>query len=122
GWSARDSAERAVVENDALLDRRDGASPGVRLSRLLSAGRAALFLASLDAGDPELALTAAATARALGGEAIPAFEAYRAWRTDGVTPPDGAERALHELVLGLPAFASRTGRAAASASRSAPRR
>jgi hypothetical protein len=82
GWSARDCARRAVAEHRAWLrgsQPRGGsgpawvgihpdsrtASPAV-ISMLLSAARAALFLSSLDDGEPELALTPAATVNALG--------------------------------------------------------
>ena len=129
GWSARDSARRAVVEHSAWLGIGDEAS--VRdwaygqarstsasvhaMGRLFTAARAALFAESVDASAPELMLTAAGVARRLGersGAAARAAEdcyaAYRASRLGGRPPSARAVGALRELVLALPAYAPRS--------------
>jgi predicted nucleotidyltransferase len=110
GWSARDSAVRAVAEHRAWLRHSAGLVPDA-LARPFNAARAALFLESLDAGRPELALTMGATARLLGarGEAASdasgeAYESYRAWRLSGERPAPGVAPRLHELVRALPAY------------------
>ena len=128
GWSANDWARRAVGEHRGWLgsstldsappppgaDERwmGGASPRTRAAgRLLTAARAALFLASLRDGRPELALSAAAVAGRLGehsgerGIAEHAFDAYRAARTGGADVPQGVVDALSRIVRELPAYA-----------------
>jgi hypothetical protein len=82
GWSAVDTARRAVAEHRALLAGPHGRKePGV----LLTALRAGLFLQSILEGDPELFVTPAEAARRLG------------WQEDRAA-------ALRDLVLGLPAY------------------
>jgi hypothetical protein len=129
GWSARDSAVRAVAEHRAwLVDGRDRATPTARewpdpadkaapasvraVGRLFTAARAALFLESLDAGAPRLALTAAATrdclaARDPGVDGIvsDAFVAYWTARRGGPAPPTRVLTAFRESVARLPAYA-----------------
>jgi hypothetical protein len=128
GWSANDWARRAVGEHRAWLgssaldsapappgaDERwmGGAPPRTRAAgRLLTAARAALFLASLRDGQPELALSAAAVAGRLGeysgerGTAEDAFNAYRAARVTGADVPQGVVDALSGIVRELPAYA-----------------
>lgn len=61
GWSARDTARRAVVEHRAWLD-----TGSADRERLLSAARAALFLESVEAGEPELCVTLDEVAGRLG--------------------------------------------------------
>jgi len=70
GWSARDCALRAVAEHRSWLAAQAPRLYGNdrSLGLLLTAARAALFLESLDGERPSLALTAAATAGALGGQ------------------------------------------------------
>ncbi len=72
GWSATDTATRAVAEHAAWLRSRSplpgDAEDGVvrrRLAGALSAARAALFHETLVAGDPMLPVTLAAVAQAL---------------------------------------------------------
>ena len=78
GWSARDVAWRATVEHAAWLQapgppmRRyltlgDTPPEILTLARLVTAARAGLFAASIERGDPALAVTARATA-ALAGD------------------------------------------------------
>jgi hypothetical protein len=114
GWSARDWARRAVAENRAWLrSRTDRAvDAGQDLARLLSAARAGLFLASVEAGDPELALTAAAVAERLRGSADGAASVadeaaanYRQLVLEGTAPATRTVDALGELVLGIGAYA-----------------
>lgn len=68
GFSALDCAQRAVGEHSAWLaaQNRAEAQPELALDLLFTAARAALFLESFEAGDPELALSAEAVASALG--------------------------------------------------------
>ena len=114
GWSAEHLARRAVAENRTWLDRRaPAANPtiGECLARGICAARAALFMESIDAGHPELPLTAAATARSLvehdldpEGAVAEAFDGYRRWRVDGEDPPAAATAALYRVVRSLPAY------------------
>jgi hypothetical protein len=62
GWSARDWARRAVAEHRVRVRRGGGDR-----ATLLAAARAALFLASLEDGAPELRLSAADVDEALAG-------------------------------------------------------
>jgi hypothetical protein len=125
GWSAPDSARRAAAEHAAWLgvgyppsvrewaygQARSTASSVHAMGRLLTAARAALFLESVEAEDPELALTTAAVARRLGETrsgartiAEESYEAYRASRVEDRPPPARTIAALRELVLALPAY------------------
>lgn len=115
GWSAEDSARRAVAEHLGwILDERDPEPSARSLGRLLTAGRAALFHESLQAGNPELALTVAATAERLAarrsvgeGVAEEAFGAYRAASHDGDPPPAALLRSLRAaLVNSFPAYSA----------------
>lgn len=124
GWSAEDVARRAVAEHRAWLTMVPELRPQFHgrageLGRLFTAARAALLRESLDAGDPELAVTARATAdslaerssgsRTLVGEAL---GAYRGWAGGGAQPAAGVVAEMTELVRGLPAYS--LGRGAAS--------
>ena len=82
GWSAHDTARRAVAEHRALLRRP---SSGDGIGTLLTAARAGLFLESVAGGDPELYATPAEAARRLG------------WH-------EGDPAELRRLVLGLAAY------------------
>ena len=125
GWSAEDTARRAVAEHRTWLwaqpesGRRGGSADGDghALGMLLTAARAALFLQSVKEGDPELALTVAETARrvaarsrAAGAVAEESLERYREFALHGVRPPAATISALRGLVLGLPAYAEAEGR------------
>ena len=125
GWSARDSARRAVAEHGAWLagGRRDGPvrgwvaaqtsgapQPAVELGRLFTAARAALFLESLH-DRPALPLTVRAVGEALGeraevGRALAreTVEAYAAWRVGGSEPADQLVEAFAASVAELPAY------------------
>jgi hypothetical protein len=93
GWAARDTARRAVAEHRAWLR-----GPADDLGLLLTSVRAARFLESVERGEPELQLTIADTAEAIGaGEALEAYA--RGAPTAGVV--DGLAR----LARGLPAYA-----------------
>jgi hypothetical protein len=130
GWSARDSARRAVEEHRAWLGARyDGRLPAVShwmkaqrrttvpsvqtLGRLLSAARAALFLESVEEGGrARLSTTVAAAARSLDarvGDGLAvgeeAYEHYRDRRLDGREPPPSLVAALRERILRLPPYA-----------------
>jgi predicted nucleotidyltransferase len=118
GWSALDSARRAVAEHRAWLDEHwnrlsTGKSKGAQsLAMLLSAARAASFLESLEE-EPELTLTLAATAECLArrepGAAVAAEEGFAAYReavTDEREVPEATVRALSGAVRRLPAYRS----------------
>jgi hypothetical protein len=117
GWSARDTARRAVAEHRAWLDFGLGADNGSRhdpaktLAMLLSAIRVALFHDSLRNGEPELALTLAAAAKAVanrgGRDAQVAGDAYASYRDallTGRTPRTRVVEALEIMVRRLPAY------------------
>jgi hypothetical protein len=127
GWSARDRARRAVAEHAAWLGsgREDpSARPawvGVRpapiystpatIGLLLSAARAALFLESVEAGAPRLALTHEAAVRDLanrdfvaGEAAREALEALRTCMRESRPPSHRAVGWLREVVGDLPAY------------------
>ena len=101
GFSAEDSARRAVEEHRIQLSVQT--TPGADLGALFGAARAALFRDSLERREPELLLTAAAIARALGAEE--AFEHFRAWRVDGVGVDEAAVAAFRRRVQALSAYA-----------------
>jgi hypothetical protein len=120
GWAAGDWADRAVAAHVASLGTGSGELDGRALGRLFTAARAALFHASLHAGEPALALTLAETAERLAacaghGRSLleDAVDAYRGFCDDGRRPPERTVAALRELVLGLPAYAESSGRSAA---------
>ena len=103
GWSARDGALRAVSEHDSRL--RAGR---VGLAGLFAAARAALWLQSLDDGEPRLALTSEAAGQGLA-ERDPelireALSRLRAERLDGAEAPEPLVDRLREAVLRMPAF------------------
>jgi hypothetical protein len=128
GWSAQDSARRALDEHRAWIGaRREGRrsalaewmesqarttdAAGETIGKLLTAARAALFAHSVQAGEAELLLTLAAVARRLGdGDpdsrtlAEEAYGHYRRWRLDGGPVPSRVVDALRETVLGLPGY------------------
>lgn len=116
GWSVRDSALRAVAEHQAWLET-DLPSLGHRpiaLAMTFTAGRAALFLESLEAGEPELPLTVGAVSERLcerneraRGLVEEARGHYLAWRFEGKSPPEKTARGLAKLVAGLPAYDKR---------------
>ncbi len=113
GWSARDSARRAVSEHLGwLLSSHPPADDVEKVARLFAAARAALFLETLDTGDPELALTVAAVAGRLddvvGGKdavALDAYRAYRAARVEGEPIPQGLADSLRSVVAHLRPYA-----------------
>jgi hypothetical protein len=98
GWSARDTARRAVAEHRAWLR-----GPADELGLLLTAARAAHFLESLEQGEPELLLTVTETAGRLG--AADALAAYRASVQEGTAPAARVVDELRRLVRKLPAYA-----------------
>ena len=109
GFSATDWARRAVAERAAQLEARDSSGDGprdrARLGLLFSGARAALFALSLaQEREPELALTAAAAARALSArepQRSPAIEACLVACSDPATEPEPVAAAeLERLVAG----------------------
>jgi hypothetical protein len=126
GRSAADCARRAVEEHRGWLGAQ--ARPGraalplwmeaqarttapelPTLGRLLTAAQAALFLESVEEGDPRLPVTMAATARLFderhGGDAAAvAYAAYAAGRRRGHEPPLGPVARLRRALLALPAY------------------
>jgi hypothetical protein len=118
GWSAHDSAERAVAEHRGWLDEPpDAPEPNGRaLARLLAAARAAQFWASIREGEPALPLTLADAARTLAGRgtaarsiAEQASGEYLAYRHESRTPSGKTVAALREEVRRLPAYGVRAG-------------
>lgn len=127
GWSAQDSATRALAEHRGWLSllpsERAGELPYwmsppyhpelVDLCGLFSAARAALFAESLRAGPPELPLTAAAITRGMaeyGPAARTAAQAgYEALTTcrRRLEPPDARTiETLRNAVVSLPPYAA----------------
>ena len=116
GWSAEDSARRAVAEHRARLQANAGTGSGPdgagdALGVLLTAARAALFLESIEEDAPLLCLTVSETARRLAarsdcaGTAEDALEHYRAFVGRGISPPAGVLSAMDRVVRGLPDYA-----------------
>ena len=114
GWSAVDSARRAVREHQCWLAGWEGGeAPSERaLDLLLTAARSALFLESIRAGEPELPLCAAATTARLAerhpasrGTAEEAYSAFREARTTGTVPSARVVDAFRDTVAGLPGYA-----------------
>jgi hypothetical protein len=124
GWCAEHWARRSVAEHRAwLADGRDRANacrrewldghgeqapPPVRaLAKLLTAARAGLFSESLEQGQPELCLTAAAVARRLAASAPSAatvesaLESYHRAIEHGDVPSWRTVDALREQVVAL---------------------
>jgi len=119
GWSAKDTARRAAVEHlawlragSAVVSGPADEAGGRTLARLLSAARAALFLESIQDGDPELPLTVtettrllaarSATARTVVDDALGNYGEFAALRTP---PPAATLAAMRALVAELPAYA-----------------
>lgn len=118
GWRARDCARRAVAEHRSWLAARAGAaSTNERaLGLLITASRAATFLASIDEGEPRLALDAAAAvdeherlSPASGASARDALGELIGCRRERRRPQAAVVAAFEHAVRGLPAY----GRAAA---------
>jgi hypothetical protein len=81
---------------------------------LVSAVRAALFMESLNVGEPQIPLTIAATLEALAvrseserGTAEAAAEAYADYAALRRAPSAGTVRALDRVVRRLPAYSTR---------------
>ncbi len=93
GWSAQDTARRAVAEHRAWLRRPPTPLP---LWMLLSAARAALFLESVRQGEAELSPTLRGAAELLAAR-FPESAVREAVRSDAV-------EAVRTIVLRLPAY------------------
>jgi hypothetical protein len=112
GWSALDSAERAVAEHrGGLEEHRDAEPPGESLGRLLAATRAAQFWTSVQDGEPVLPLTLTGAARTLAGAhpslrslAEQACDEYQGYRLKLRPPSPGTVAALRRAVLRLRAY------------------
>jgi hypothetical protein len=110
GWSVGDWARRAVAEHRGWLTHRAPEHPGHELARLVTAARAALLLETWQADEPELAVTADATLRALDGrwdESLVAevAGAYGQFATYWTEPPASLIAALRGSVMTLEAYA-----------------
>jgi hypothetical protein len=112
GWSAEDSARRAVAEHRARLSVACKEGRGRTLGRLFTSARAALFLETIRGGDPELPLTMVETARRLSERsssaravAEEAVDRYRAFALDRAEPPEGTVSAMRRLMLSMPSYA-----------------
>jgi predicted nucleotidyltransferase len=105
GWSARDAARRAVAEQRARIARLRLADSVGDLAAVLAAARAALFLQSVQQGEPRLALTLAAVCTELAsrvpGSAGVAAEAAAAWQ-DRRVPTPKLMRCLESAVRSVP--------------------
>ena len=118
GWSARDTAARAVAEHNAWLHATPGSpraavlsATGARgLAMLLTATRAALFFDSVMDGEPRLPLTMAEAVRRVAnhpgasGVAEEALTQYREFALHGEQPSAAVVAAMRNVVLGLPAY------------------
>jgi hypothetical protein len=114
GWSAQDSARRAVAEHQGWFQTQSrGSQPTAnRLGRLFTAARAAHFLESFGDGEPELSVTAAAIADRMrgvpgvgGALAEEALGALRLSRTSDTAPPARLVIALEEAIRRFTAYA-----------------
>jgi hypothetical protein len=121
GWSAFDTAARAVAEHRGWLESRpaaDGSRIAETLVAMLTAARAGLFLEGLCTQEPELPLTLAATVERLGARSPAAADVAEsalvgcraAWSGLG-RPSRAVVVALEELVRSLPAYSSPIGTA-----------
>lgn len=117
GLSALDSARRAVREHRAWLTawQPREPSPVLALDLLFTAARAALFLESVEAGDPELPLSAAATVACLGerhsgarSAAEDAYAVFRDGRASGQPSPAQPVQALRGVVESLASYRARS--------------
>ena len=126
GWSARDCARRALDEHRGWLGLGAGAGgvlpywikgntwpEVIELAGLFTAARAAMFADSLEAGDPELQLTAATIAgrlaeygTAAGTAANAAYEELSDCSGHTRAPNPHIVSALREVVQALPGYAS----------------
>jgi hypothetical protein len=120
GWSAADTAQRAVDEHRAwLLTSGEPAAaategPGQQLGRLLSAVRAAAFQASIVSREPRLPLTLAEAIRTLASTwaassatAEEALEHYRAFAEHGVPVPANTLPMMRRVVMELEPYRDR---------------
>jgi hypothetical protein len=121
GWSAVDTARRAVAEHLAFLRSAPPVvwgppdeAAGAELAALLSAARAGLFLESVLDGDPELPLTVTETVRRLAARSDTArgvvedgLGDYREFAARRTPPPAATLEAVRALVSELPAYAGR---------------
>jgi endoglucanase len=128
GWSARDCARRAVAEHRAWLrserdDTRHCAwwiggrprsiwSTPATLGLLFSAARAALFLESVEEGQPQLPLTFAAMVASLaardpgvGADAAEAYALLERCQREGRAPSPKVVGHFRRQVESLPAYA-----------------
>ena len=102
GWAAGDWARRANTEH--LARRAPGGGKG--LGRAIAGARAGLFLESVEAGEPRLALTCEATLRALSHTGVDrslldeAREAYARFAERGEQPPARLVSAFTSAVAG----------------------
>lgn len=116
GWSAEDTARRAVAEHRPWLlndpsSRHPPHGRGGALGRLFTAGRAALLLETLRDGEPELPVTVTETGRRLAARssaarevAEEALERYRDFAAHRTLPPSATVSAMRKLVSELPAY------------------
>jgi hypothetical protein len=118
GWSAQDSARRAVAEHMVWLEETPAGPEqmGEALARLLAAARAAHFLTSIEEGAPALPVTLTDAGRALAGDdpgaraiAEQACGEYEAYRVGRSAPSEATVAALRKKVLRLPAYGARAG-------------
>lgn len=104
GWSARERAERGVLEHQAWLAADERSEPDARrrLGMLFSAARAAQFARSVAAGDARLTLCPAATVAGYEGPArMSAEAAYEEYETSRARrrPPTPAVAAPFRRVV-----------------------
>jgi hypothetical protein len=114
GFSLQDTAARAVAEHSAWLATTSVRSGIEALGPVITAARAGLLWETVEAGEPELQLTADATLAALGargadfaGAADAARESYLRFVMSWLEPPpESLVAALRDCVTALPAYAS----------------
>ena len=109
GWAIGDVVARAVHEHRAWLAEATDAAPSVRtLGRLITAARAALAWESLQAGAPELGLTAQSTLGALAERApevgATLQSAFEELHVSWGRPAQRLVARAHRVVRELPAY------------------
>ncbi len=108
GWAIGHATARAAAEFANWMQNGDPESTGERLSGLLAAARTALLWETLEADDPQLALTPEAIGACLGNLGRESVEQYRLWQTRGDRPRQETLRELSDFLRSHEAFRPRS--------------